>query len=228
MWDEYAKDQKLSYSIIADGAASAAYFRRADLVLSRAEVDEQPLGERWWLTHTSGQLYWYPNAGTSVSSLSEVWEQWWLRWLRIEWHICAARHFARTYLDGDIALQADVEAWLTTCGFNPLKRQQQRWPWTAAHADYLGGPIHLAGWPWHQPRPSSRNVPPMPEPASWKEKALLRTEISSLQPRAFVANLRMHIEQEAYSVNLAKAVAEAKTLRSKTQGGGDVIGIRRL
>ena len=214
-----------SGSIIADEAASVVYFRRAGLLLSRADACDKHLRDRWWLTYESGGIFWYANGSSTVSSLTEVWEQWWLRWMRICWHERAARKFARAYLDGGAAMKAEVEAWLVSGAYSPSASSQETWPWRSAQASFAGGPIQLAGWPWHEPMPSSRHCPAMIDPDRWMERARLSSEISSRQPVAFVSNLRRHILQEEFFLERDRAIASAHALHSEVSvvvGGGSI------
>lgn len=217
-----------SGSIIADEAASVTYFRRAGLVLSRADACAKHLRDRWWLTNESGGIFWYANGSSTVSSLTEVWEQWWLRLARIDWHERAARKFAHAYVDGGAVMKAEAEAWLASGAYSPSASSRQTWPWRSAQASFAGGPIQLAGWPWHEPMPSSRHCPDMIDPALWMERARLSSDISSRQPMAFVANLRRHISQEEFNLERERAITTAHTLRSEVQSAGGLGSIQRL
>ena len=217
-----------SGSIIADEAASVAYFRRAGLVLSRADACDKHLMDRWWLTYDSGGIFWYANGSSTVSSLTEVWEQWWLRLAKIDWHERAARKFAHAYVYGGAVMKAEVEAWLANGAYFPSGSSRQTWPWRSAQASFSGGPIQLAGWPWHEPMPSSRHRPDMIDPHLWMERARVSTEISSRQPMDFVASLRRHISQEEFLLERERATAAARTLRSEVENAGGVGSIQRL
>lgn len=184
---------KLHRSSIPNEEESKAYFLRAGYILESIQPHDVTV---WLLTSLDGKMYFYPSSSSSVGSLYELWQQWWLKFKLFHWHHHTSELFAQKYHNSTPREKRYIDHWMDTLGVKPSFHPDPIWPWSSGNSMHMGGPLQLTGWPWHEPvSKRSEALGDMPSPFEWMEQALIASHYADhIQPKLFIEQLKRHIQ----------------------------------